>query len=92
MVPEKGTKYDMRRWYLGTLAMFQVGGPAWKTWNAGMKFAVIDSQRKDGDKRGSWDPDGVRGKQGGRVYATATMAMCLQAYYRYSRVFGVRKR
>ena len=84
---------DMYYWYYGTLAMFQVGGEPWKKWNAAMKSAVVDSQRSDGDYcgyRGSWDPIDPWGNEGGRVYATATMAMCLEVYYRYDRVFGAR--
>jgi hypothetical protein len=84
---------DMYYWYYGTLAMFQVGGEPWKKWDVAMKPAVVDSQRMDGDYclyKGSWDPIDPWGSDGGRVYATATMAMCLEVYYRYERVFGAR--
>ena len=55
-----------------------------------MKDAIIDKQRKDGDQRGSWDPIGPWGREGGRVYSTATMVMCMEVYYRYARVFGTK--
>ena len=87
--PRSG-RVDMYYWYYGTLAMFQMGGPAWVSWNRKMKSAVLDSQRKDGNFRGSWDPVGPWGEDGGRVYATAVMTMCLEVYYRYGRVFGSR--
>ena len=79
---------DMYYWYYGTLAMHQVGGRPWKTWNESMKSAVVDNQRNESgrDERGSWDPVGPWGREGGRVYSTATMALCLQVYYRYQRV------
>ncbi len=82
---------DMYYWYYATLAMFQVGGKPWEAWNAALGPAVVDTQRKDGDfcgYRGSWDPVDPWGGDGGRVYATAVMAMCLEVHYRYDRVFG----
>ena len=87
--PQTG-KVDMYYWYYGTLAMFQVGGASWVAWNGKMNKAVVDSQRKDGNYRGSWDPVGPWGQDGGRIYSTAVMTMCLEVYYRYGRVFGTR--
>jgi len=85
-----GLGSDMYYWYYGTYAMFQMGGRYWSAWNKAMKPAVLDSQRKDGASRGSWDPSGPWGKQGGRVYSTASMVLCLQVYFRYSRLMGGR--
>jgi len=82
---------DMYYWYYATLALHQVGGSSWRTWNEAMKGAILDHQRGDTDFcgfRGSWDPKGPWGGDGGRVYATALMALCLEVYYRYERVFG----
>ncbi|MHC5010592.1 MAG: prenyltransferase/squalene oxidase repeat-containing protein [Planctomycetota bacterium] len=90
---ESDGSIDMYYWYYGTLAMFQVGGRAWAAWNDAMKPAIVDHQRRDTDfcmYKGSWDPIGPWGGDGGRVYSTALMAMCLQVYYRYGRVFGTR--
>ena len=81
---------DMYYWYYGTLAIFQVGSDAWKQWNAALKDAVIDHQRKEGDEKGSWDPAGPWGRDGGRVYSTAVCVMCMEVYYRYARVFGTK--
>ena len=82
---------DMYYWYYGTLAMFQVGGEAWKSWNEAMNEAIIERQRADGNFSGSWDPKGAWGETGGRVYSTALMTLCLEVYYRYGRVFGTGK-
>jgi hypothetical protein len=81
---------DEYYWYYGTFAMFQMGGEDWKAWNAAMKKAILEHQRRDGDERGSWDPAGAWGKDGGRVYMTAIGALCLEVYYRYSRILGGR--
>jgi len=81
---------DMYYWYYGTYAMFQMGGGNWKAWEGAMKRAVLDSQRKDGDEKGSWDPVGPWGHAGGRVYSTALMTLSLEVYFRYARVLGAR--
>ena len=70
--------------------MFQMGGKYWKAWKKALETAVLRSQRKDGSSKGSWDPNGPWGYAGGRVYSTATMVLCLEAYYRYARVLGAR--
>jgi hypothetical protein len=90
---EEDGSIDMYYWYYATLAMYQVGGDAWSRWLAALKTAVVDTQRKDGgycDAKGSWDPKDPWGPDGGRVYSTATLALCLEAYYRYERAFGLR--
>jgi hypothetical protein len=83
---------DMYYWYYGTLAMFQVGGDHWKRWNEAMKEAILKNQHLDKaqDEYGSWDPEDPWGNDGGRVYSTATMVLCLEVYYRYARVFGTK--
>jgi len=84
----KGT--DMYYWYYGSYAMFQMGGTHWKKWKKAMEKAVLNSQRKDGDYKGSWDPVGPWGYSGGRVYSTALLVLCLEVYFRYARVLGAR--
>jgi hypothetical protein len=82
---------DMYYWYYGTLAMFQVGGRYWEAWKKAMNKAMVETQRKDTDYcqyKGSWDPIGPWGQDGGRVYSTALMGLCLEVFYRYERVFG----
>jgi len=83
--PEAGT-IDMYYWYLGSLAMFQVGGNAWRQWGANIDEAIVERQhRGDGSNAGSWDPAGAWGTVGGRVYSTALMTMCLEVFYRYDK-------
>ncbi len=87
---EDGGGNDMYYWYYGTYAMFQVGGTHWRNWKRAIERAALQSQRKDGDRAGSWDPAGPWGYAGGRVYSTALMVLCLEVYYRYARVLGSR--
>ena len=58
----------------------------WSRWNEALRGAVLKTQSNSGDERGSWDPVGPWGYAGGRIYATAMMALCLESYYRYPRV------
>ena len=84
---------DMYYWYYATLAMFQVGGEPWKKWESAMKTGIIDQQHKDTDfckLKGSWDSADPWGADGGRVYSTACLALCLEVWYRYDKVFGTK--
>jgi hypothetical protein len=83
---------DMYYWYYATLALFQVGGDHWKKWNESMKDSIVDNQRVEQgrDERGSWDPVGPWAPEGGRVYSTSLLCLCLEVYYRYGKVFGTR--
>ncbi len=87
---DKTGKIDMYYWYYATLSMFQVGGSEWTAWNAKMSTAIVDSQKQEGCQKGSWDAVDPWGEDGGRVYSTAVMTMCLEVYYRYGRVFGTK--
>lgn len=73
-----GHRTDMYYWYYGSLAMRRLGGKHWEAWRKAMERAVVEGQRQDGHAAGSWDPIGPWGWSGGRVYATAMMARCLQ--------------
>ena len=42
------------------------------------------------DDRGSWDPAGPFSAEGGRVYVTTLNTLCMEVYYRYGRVVGMR--
>jgi hypothetical protein len=84
---------DQYYWYYATLAMFQVGGDLWKKWNDAMQTSIVANQRMDTEYcqyKGSWDPIDPWGADGGRVYSTAVLAMCLEVYYRYDKVFGTK--
>jgi len=82
---------DFYYWYYGSYAMYQMGGSHWTKWKAAMEQAVVKSQRKEGDEKGSWDAKvDPWGYAGGRVYTTALGVLCLEVYYRYARVLGGR--
>ena len=82
-LPSRDT-YNIYTWYYGTLASFHAGGPQWDAWNRRLQTALLPLQhRSAGHLAGSWDPDGLWGRHGGRVYATALAALTLEVYYRY---------
>ena len=83
---ESAASVDHYYWYYATYALYQLGGPRWKKWQHHLTKAVLRTQRSDGNFRGSWDPAGAWGDDGGRVYSTAILALTLEAYYRYTRV------
>jgi hypothetical protein len=70
-------------WYYATLALYQTQGDAWRRWNEALQKQLLATQRLDGSSAGSWDPDPVWGRCGGRVYSTSLCALCLEVYYRF---------
>lgn len=70
-------------WYYATLGLYQLQDENWRTWNKAMTSQLVRTQHSEGALAGSWDPDAVYGQFGGRVYATALSALCLEVYYRY---------
>jgi len=84
---------DMYYWYYATLALFQVGGEPWRKWEEAISSSLVPNQRMDGNHcsfKGSWDPVDPWGPDGGRVYSTALLCMCLEVAYRYDRIFNAR--
>src|SRR5690606_10283499 len=93
-------KLDYYYWYYASLALYQVGGPAWDQWEKSMVKTLLDNQRgfsaidkANGhttsqalDEHGSWDPVDAWGSVGGRVYSTAINALTLQTYFRYEKL------
>jgi biopolymer transport protein ExbD len=76
---ERGS-VDLVYWLFGTRALRRAGGEAWRTWDPALRKAVLEHQRReDGELLGSWDPVGMWGQEGGRVYATAMAVLCLEA-------------
>lgn len=88
--PQQGEHYpiDYYYWYYGTLAMYQMGGDYWTTWNNKMKETLLAHQCRGGCQDGSWPMEDRWGKDGGgRVYTTAINVLSLEIYYRYAKVF-----
>jgi len=85
-----GAEVDGTTLYFGTLALFNVGGRTWATWNRALKKWVVDTQRKSGCEKGSWDPVGSWASFGGRIHASTLLGMTLQVYYRYGKALGTR--
>ncbi len=83
---EKAGTIDPYYWYYASYALFQIGGSEWKEWSKALDAAVVKTQHREGNRRGSWDPVGVWGEDGGRVYTTAMLTLTLEAYYRYTRL------
>jgi len=82
----KDGSIDIYYWYYATHAMYQMGGCYWDEWEKAMRNTIIGSQIQEGCARGSWDPAGCWGPDGGRIYTTAMLSLCLEAYYRYDRI------
>ena len=78
---------DQYYWYFGTLALFQVGDPEWRGWNSALARTLVKNQHPKGSgaRAGSFDPVGPWQFEGGRIYSTALLTMCLQARYRFER-------
>ena len=76
--PDDGS-IDMYYWFFGTRALSRVGGAYWRKWSESLPAALIQNQHQQGSgaRAGSWDPIGVRGGEGGRIYSTAMLVMSL---------------
>lgn len=83
---EEGNAVDPIGWYFGTFAMYQRGGRDWRVWSKAIAPALLENQRKEDRFKGSWNPAGPWGEDGGRVMSTALGVMTLQVSYRYSRL------
>ena len=74
---------DFYYWLHGSTAMSQFDGTAQqKAWNEAVHAALLPNQRAEGSAAGSWDPTGVWGEHGGRVYATAAAVLALSSEHR----------
>jgi hypothetical protein len=86
-------KMDFRYFFLGTLAMFKVGGDYRKRWNGVIRDMLIENQvgaHGGEEHHGAWPQADVISSEAAnasprasRTYATALCAMTLEVYYRY---------
>lgn len=90
--PLPGSAVDAYYLYYATLALYQHQGEVWDEWNARMKAVIPPIQRKTGEDAGSWDPQGVYGRQMGRSVMTALCTLSMEVYYRYLPMYGFRSK
>ena len=83
LVPTRCSANSADYWYYATHALYQMRGDSWTEWSKSLTPAVVKTQCDDGNRKGSWDPVGVWGEDGGRVYSTAILVITLEAHYRY---------
>ncbi|MBG30474.1 MAG: hypothetical protein CMI31_10810 [Opitutae bacterium] len=76
---------DIYYGYYGTLAAYQHQGPTWRKWLDNMHAQFIKTQAEDG----SWDLKGSHSNSMGTVVKTALVALCLEAHYRYTPLYGL---
>jgi hypothetical protein len=90
-------RVDFEYWWLGTQALFQVGGKYWERWAKSLVDTLNHNQRgyRPGEKeltdhqldeRGSWDSAGGWNPSYSRVTTTALGAITLECYFRYGRL------
>lgn len=80
-------KNDIYYDYYASQVMIQftgAQGELWKTWNSAMRDYLVETQKKSGPAKGSWDvmEKGHKGERGGRLYTTCLAVMTLEIYYR----------
>jgi hypothetical protein len=84
--PPSTREINLYYWYYATLALHRAqsaspqAAEAWREWNEALTTTLLSTQNQDG----SWPQTCIWGGYGGRVYATALAAMCLEVYYRYA--------
>jgi hypothetical protein len=75
---------DFLTWQLASCVMMQQGGDEWRDWEQALEAALLPHQRTDGAHAGSWDLIDQRGRECGRVYATAVNALALSYRKRFA--------
>ncbi len=88
---EEAGAIDFYYWYYGSYAMFQMAGSDWRAWKKAMEKSIVENQCRTGCLAGSWDPEkDPWGDNGGRIYSTALLTLCLEVFYRYENILGAR--
>ncbi len=81
--PQRDTYY----WYYATQVMFHMGGDYWKQWNNHLHPLLVDTQIREGQLAGSWDPNlpvpDRWAAHAGRLYVTTMNLLSLEIHYRH---------
>jgi hypothetical protein len=93
--PSMGTRANPQRdayyWYYATQVMFHMSGETWNSWNNSLSPLLLESQVKDGQRAGSWDPylpiEDIWSKHAGRMYVTTMNLLNLEVYYRHLPIY-----
>jgi hypothetical protein len=78
-------------WYYGTQVMYHMQGQPWQQWNRALRDMLVETQHKQGDLAGTWDPHDEWEGRGGRIYATSLRLLMLEVYYRHLPLYQLRK-
>ena len=73
-------------WFWNSHALVQKGGTPARKWKKSLEEILLEQQHIEGCSRGSWDTAGAWCPVGGRFYATAMGALCLEAPYRLKKL------
>jgi hypothetical protein len=84
----QGRDIDYYRWYFLTYALHTGDGLQSEQWIANLRETLLESQIKSGPHAGSWEPTDRWSSAGGRVYATAMAALCLEVRARAPKITG----
>ena len=82
---DKAPARSLYAWYYSTQCVFQLGGAAFRNWNAKMESMLIAKQNPKGywvypgTKHGASSMDDLTGK----IYSTTLCSLILTVYYRY---------
>ena len=74
----------LRAWMVGE-AVRKAGDPAWRSYWRRAKVGTLDSQRKDGEAKGSWQPRDGSLDRSQIIEATSLRVLILESPFRVSR-------
>lgn len=82
------TKRNLYYWYYATQVFHHLGGDNWEKWNVEMRDFLVNTQLKQGEHAGSWEPSNFEhGPEGGRIFTTSFSVCILEVYYRHLPLF-----
>ncbi len=93
--PQMGSTSSPQRdgyyWYYATMVMFHMGDEYWRQWNSYLKPVLLESQIREGEWAGSWDPrlpvPDRWSPHAGRIYVTTMNLLNLEVYYRHLPIY-----